>query len=394
MTTPRYPFHRTGGVDLPAGLRALTGQRPVRVHLWDQSRAWLVTSWRDARAVLTDRSFSADVTRPGYPFLAPGRDALVQRPTFLRMDDPGHARLRRMVQPHFTSRRLDALQPQLHALTHRLLDTIENLGPPTDFVAHLTSLLPAHTICLLLGVPDADIAFFTDATQILGTHDVTADAKNAAAEQLLHYLQQLITRYTTRPGPGILGDLARTHVAAGTASAEESTDIGRLLLTAGHETTAGLLSLALLSLADHRDLQTQLRANPDQVPQAVEELVRIHTVIHTGVTRVATTATDLHGTTIAVGDAVIVSLAAANRDPAVFPNPDRLQLDRAALSHLAFGVGVHQCLGQILARRQLAHVLTAVTRRLPYLRRAEPDAPLIFTAEAGVYGLHALPLAW
>jgi cytochrome P450 len=199
MSTPRYPFHRNAGTGLPNTLRRLVGQPPTQVRLWDNTLAWLVTSHHAARAVLRDRRCSADITRPGYPILAPGRSALTARPTFLRMDDPAHARLRRMVLPHFTARRIAILKPELRRLADTLAAPIAATGPAVDIVPTLTAALPTHAIGTLLGIPEPDMPFISTVTDVLGSHLSPPHAKADAAHRLLAYLRDQVRSQVQHP---------------------------------------------------------------------------------------------------------------------------------------------------------------------------------------------------
>ncbi len=239
VPTTRYPFPRQGDTALPEHLSQRCGHPPTRVTLYDGTQAWLVTDYATARAVLCDAGFSADVTRPGYPVLSPGRAALTERPTFLRMDAPEHTKLRRMVLPHFTARRVATYHGQLAELSTQLLDAIDRQPPPVDFVTSFARPLPTLTICRLLGVPADDIHLITDVTAILGSHFSTPHAKHTAAAVLLTALTEMVTEQRAHPVPGITSELINSQVVPGHLQPDELADILRLLVTAGHETTAG-----------------------------------------------------------------------------------------------------------------------------------------------------------
>ncbi|WP_281899849.1 cytochrome P450 [Phytohabitans aurantiacus] len=388
---PLYPFARPAGRELPTELQQLAGRAPTRVELHDGTLAFLVTSDQGARDVLCNRAFSADATRPGYPVMSPGRAALTSRPTFLRQDAPEHDTLRRMVLPYFTARHIRALEPRLAATARKLTDAIAGAGSPADFVAGFAVPFPGRTIETLLGLrSDERIRSLTAA---LNTHAVDGPAKEQAATDLLAHLDDVVTEQSHNPRPGIIGDLVRNHLLTGKVTAQQIADTIRLLLTAGQETSAGMLALTLLDLAEDPRWRDQLTGPQPVAEAAIEELLRWHCVVHTGITRVAVENTAVQGVAIPAGTGVIISVLAANHDPTRYAKPDQMQPGRDnGASHLAFGRGIHQCLGQSLARAQLRIGLAAVADRFPGLHLI--DKPLRFTPQNGIFSLETLPLAW
>lgn len=367
-------------------------EEPVsRVTLWDGSTSWLVTRHEDIKAVLSDARFSADSTRPGYPFISAGARQLNSgRPTIIRMDDPEHARYRRMLTGEFMVKKVEALRPEIQRIADDLLDRMTDGRSGADLVREFALPLPSLVICLLLGVPYQDHEFFQDCSRVLLRRASAAEEVAAAQAKLVDYLVQLTESKRDRPDEGILSRL----VERGGLSTEEIADMGRLLLVAGHETTANMTALSVLALLRNPDQLDHLREHPESVPGAVEELLRYLTIVHSGLTRVATEDVDLDGLRISAGEGVICMVNTANRDEREFPGGEELDLTRDARRHLAFGFGSHQCLGQPLARLELQIALTSILRRLPELRLAVPFEEVAFRGEMLIYGVHELPIAW
>ncbi|MGW4894929.1 cytochrome P450 [Kitasatospora sp. NPDC004240] len=380
----------------PAYTRAAREGAVTRAELPDGSPCLLVTGYQEVRAVLSDRRFSADARHPGFPFFAPGRRELAAtRPSFIRLDDPEHARLRRMVTGDFLVKRIEAMRPDIQAIVDDALDRMTLHGSPADLVAEFALPVPSLVICLLLGVPYEDHARFQRLSRTLLSNSVVQGEVARAQREMLDYLGGLAEAKRERPGDDILSRLA----ARDDLDPAEAAATGLLLLVAGHETTANMTALATLHLLRRPEQAARLVADPAAVPGAVEELLRHLTIVHTGLPRVALADVEVGGTLVRAGEGVIAMLSTANRDGEVFgggphdpvAEPD---LDRDARRHLAFGFGVHQCLGQPLARAELQIALATLFRRLPGLRLAVPERELVFRPDALVYGVESLPVAW
>ncbi|MEE1823427.1 cytochrome P450 [Streptomyces sp. BE20] len=372
------------------------GSGPVsRAELPDGTSCWLVTGYEEVRTVLSDRRFSADARRPEFPFLTVGqREIIATNPSFLRLDDPEHARLRRMVTGDFLVRRVEALRPGIQQIVDRALDRMTAEGAPADLVAHFALPVPSLVICLLLGVPYADREAFQERSRLLLTINAAKEEVARAQNELLDYLGDLATRKRDRPGDDILSRLATRD----DLTPRQIATTGLLLLVAGHETTANMIGLSTALVLRHPEQAARL-ADPATLPGAVEELLRLLTIVHTGVPRLAVEDVELGGTPVRAGEGVIAMLSTANRDERLFGGEDRLPSDeldlgRDARRHVAFGFGVHQCLGQPLARAELQIALATLFRRLPGLRLAVPESELDFRTEAVIYGLRSLPVSW
>ncbi|MFE4454975.1 cytochrome P450 [Streptomyces sp. NPDC056796] len=394
-SAPEFPMSRAAGCpfDPPPALKAEQEQGPLRkVRLWDGSTPWLVTRYADQRTLLADPRVSADITRPGYPSPAPLRGSTF---SFILMDDPEHARQRRMVTAPFTIKRIEALRPAVQKIVDGLIDEMLSGPPRTDLVQTFALPVPSLVICALLGVPYSDHDFFQENSRALISRTLPPEQRNAAHDKLIGYLDELMGHKIARPADDLLSGLG-TRVEAGELSRREAAEMGVLLLLAGHETTANMIALGTLALLQNPDQLALLRdtEDPKTVAGAVEELLRYLNITHTGRRRVAREDIEIAGEVIRAGEGIIVPNDIGNRDPEVFADPDRLDLRRDARRHVAFGFGVHQCLGQPLARMELQVVYSTLYRRIPTLRLDAPLEELSFKHDVSVYGVHALPVAW
>ncbi|WP_019929148.1 cytochrome P450 [Nocardia sp. BMG111209] len=381
--------------DPPPDLRDV---EPVgRVRIWSGETPWLVTSYDAQRDVLADQRFSADTQRTGFPHQSAStaerrRDF---RP-FIVMDDPEHARLRKMLTRNFMIKRIDALRPRVQQIVDELIDALLAGPKPADLVRAFALPVPSLVICELLGVPYADHDFFQACSRRLISRDTPVDEALAASNELRSYLRDLVLDKQRSPTDDMLGRLVADQLAAGAVTVDEVVSMGVLMLIAGHETTANMIGLGTLALLHHPDQLAELRdtRDPALVANAVEELLRYLTIVHSGRRRVATEDVEVDGRLVRAGEGIILANDAGNRDAEAFPEPDRLDIHRQARHHIAFGYGVHQCLGQPLARMELQIVYGTLYRRIPTLRSAVPLAEIEFKHDMIVYGVHALPVTW
>jgi cytochrome P450 len=396
-TIPEYPMARAAGCpfDPPPTLRTLA---PVsRIRLWDGSTPWLITRHADVRELLADPRVSADARREGYPHASAGGRALRARgSTFISMDDPEHARLRRMVTGMFAIRQVEALRPSIQRIVDERIEALLAGPRPVELVESFALPVPSLVICRLLGVPYADHEFFQRRTRVLVIRDQAVERVTAAQDELTEYLDGVIAHKLAEPAEDLLSRLAVEHVATGELSRREAALMAMLLLLAGHETTANMIALGTLALLEHADQLPAVRDTDDPalIARAVEELLRYLTIVHSGRRRVALEDIGLGGQTIHAGDGIVLAGDAANRDEDPFPGPDRLDVHRDARGHVAFGFGVHQCLGQPLARVELQVVYGTLYRRIPGLRLAVPLEQIPFKHDSNVYGVYELPVTW
>jgi cytochrome P450 len=383
--------------DPPRAITALRDARPVSPLTFpDGHQGWLVTGYDAVRQVMADTRFSSrqDLGVIHVPYETPGMptptEPSPQMPgLFIAMDPPDHTRLRRKLIGAFTVKRMKALEEQIVGIVEGQLDELAHLAPPVDLVKEFALPVPSLVICELLGVPYADRETFQANSAQFLVKDQTLEAKMAALVALNTYLGELVTGKRANPGEDILSDLARDE----DLSIEELIGVAFLLLLAGHETTANMLGLGTFALLEHPGQLAELRANPDLMPDAVEELMRYLSVVDI-LFRYAVEDIELDGETIPEGSTVVVSMLAANHDPKRFDNPDTLDVHRKARGHLSFGHGVHQCLGQQLARIEMRAGFDGLLRRFPSLELAIPADEVKLRTDMNIYGVHALPVTW
>jgi cytochrome P450 len=396
---PAYPMRKADGCpfDPPPELAELRRQGPItKVRLWDGSTPWLVTGYADQRKLLGDPRVSSDITRPDFPQIVPIVPGTAgQGLSFIRMDDPEHARLRRMVTGQFAIKRIEAMRPAVQRIVDELIDDLLAGPRPVDLVEAFALPVPSRVICDLLGVPYADHGFFQDNSKVLIRRSVTPEERLAARTRLAEYLDALVGEKLAHPADDLLSQLTE-RVKAGELTREEAAQMGVLMLVAGHETTANMIALGTFALLEHPGQLDRLReaGDPESIARAVNELLRYLTITHTGRVRLVLEDIEIAGQVLRAGDGVILPNDIANRDPEAFPEPDRLDLDREARHHVAFGFGVHQCLGQPLARLELQVVYGTLYRRIPTLRLAADPKDVPLKHDGFVYGVYELPVTW
>ncbi|MEV6749303.1 cytochrome P450 [Streptomyces sp. NPDC051080] len=396
---PDYPMTRAADCpfDPPPTLHTLQAQDPIsRVRLWDGSTPWLVTRYDDMRALLSDPRISSDSTNPHYPQQSPASpERRRQSRSFITMDDPEHARLRRMVTSAFSIKHVEALRPVIQKVVDGLIEAMLTGPKPVDLVQAFALPVPSLVICRLLGVPYADHDFFQSNSKMLIKRTTTPEQARAATQRLIDYLDGIVGDKLAHPADDLLSTLA-ARVRAGELSRREAADMGILLLIAGHETTANMIALGTLTLLQHPDQLAQVRESDDPkvIASAVEELLRYLNIVHSGRRRVALEDIEISGMTIRADEGVILANDIGNRDPAAFPDPGRLDIARNARHHVAFGFGVHQCLGQPLARVELQVVYSTLYRRIPTLHPAVDLDEIPFKHDGLVYGVYELPVTW
>jgi cytochrome P450 len=387
--------------DPSAEYRRLQDEDPVsRLAFPDGSDGWLLSRYEDVRSLLADPRTSSKFgfgLNPVRELPPEAQEELMRvRPgLFIRMDAPEHPRYRRLLTGQFTVRRMNALVPRIGQIVADHLDAMAQMPRPVDLVAAFALPVPSLVICELLGVPYADRAPFQRRTRALISMTTDGPTLVRVRQEMEQYMLDLVRAKRLEPADDLLsGLIAREGDPEGALSDEELVSIGNLLLVAGHETTANMLALGTLALLEHPGQLAALREDPSLMDGAVEELLRYLTIVQFGVMRTVTEDVEVGGRFIRAGKPIVASLAAANRDPAQFPEPDVLDLSRAYSPHLAFGHGVHQCLGQQLARVEMKVGFAALLERFPSLRLAVPLQDVRMRHDMFIYGVHELPITW
>ncbi|MFD4525334.1 cytochrome P450 [Streptomyces sp. NPDC058470] len=406
MPTSQDPA--AGLIDNPyAVYERLREAAPVhRVAGTDGSSAWLVTRYDDVREALASPLLSVDKRHA-----LPGSSKGLALPSaldanLLNMEAPDHTRIRRMVVRAFTSRRVEQLRTPMRETADRLLDALGTHGR-TDLIAAYAAPLPITVICDLLGVPDEHRLDFRVWTDVLVAPDPSRPtAAKEAVVAMLGFFTQLLADKRKEPADDLLSDLIAVRDEGGRLTEsnrltdgdrlteDELMSLAFLILFAGYENTTQLIGSAVLGLLTHPDQLATLRAHPEQLAAAVEEFSRHEGPALLAIRRFPTEDMTIGGVTVAAGETVLLSLAAANRDPRRFPDPDRLDLGRDTSGHLALGHGIHYCLGAPLARLETEIALSALLERLPDLALDADPAELRWRPSLRARGLLALPVTY
>jgi cytochrome P450 len=391
------PFDADAYYQDPAGFFArLRESRPVApVRMAGRGRTWFITRYADVWAALGDSRLANDVHHhPGGPMQRPSEGAGGVHAHLLNTDPPVHTRLRRLVWKAFTPRRVASLRPWAEEIAAHLLDEMEAAGGVTDLLEAYARPLPGAVLCELLGVPEADRGWIS-ATVV--AYDKPGEADRVTRE-LAAYLTELIAAKRADPADDLLSALAlvRDDVSedgAGEGLTDtEARSLAFQIIMGGFGTTVNLIGNGALALLTYPEELARLRADPSRLPAAVEELLRFTSPLNHATDRFTTQDMTVGDVVIPAGEWVFMAISSANRDPGRFPDPDRLDLSRDTSGHLAFGHGIHYCLGAALARVEGEVALGALLARFPRLSLAVPPGELRWRASSMMHGLESLPV--
>ena len=390
---PVIPAQRAAHCPLhpPAEFAQWRDEPGLRRAMWGGLPVWSVSRYQDIRAALVDPRLSADTISSA---IKPSGDEGIPV-IFARIDDPEHHRLRRMMTSQFTFRRCEAMRPQIQELVDHYLGAMIDNGPPADIVRDFALPVPSLVIALLLGVPPEDLGLFQHYTSVGLDVKSTDEQKAQGFAAMYAYIEELVKRKEREPGDDLISRLVTDYVATGQVSRETTAMTGVIMMQAGHETTANMIALGTVALLEHPEEFERLGQTDDPavIAKAIEELMRYLTIVHAQVDRIATEDLTIGGQLIRAGERVLMNLPAGNWDTEFIKNPETFDIDRNARGHLAFGYGVHQCIGANLARVEMQVAFATLARRLPGLRLAvSPDA--LRFKDADIYGMKELPVTW
>lgn len=367
---PSWPFERAQPLAPPAEyeqLRSLCPMSKVAIHNGDE--AWLATGWAEVRTVLSSPEFSITPRTPGvYP--APSQafhDYAASKLSFDKLDSPEHDVERSMLQKDFMLRRVQDYRPFLELLTGELLERMDTLPQPVDLVKELGHILPARLTCRMIGVPDEDANYLREQMGAFVSQNSTTVQIAAALGNLTRYFEDVIAQKESNPADDLASRIVHEQILPGHLTRERGAAMLNVLLMGGFDTTSSMIGLGTLILLEHPAELRKLNDDRSLWPAAIEELLRFLTIAHLTGARVAKDKVSVGDLKLEAGEGVFASLTAANRDPAVFENPDQFDVTRPARPHLAFGFGVHQCLGQALARLELQIVFSRLFARFPHM---------------------------
>ena len=400
-TEPVIPYRRGCPFDPAPEYSALRSEQPISPLTFNVAPldhdGWLVTRFDDARSILSDSRFShrpellALVHWPPFPPPADYRTPPAAPGHFGGMDSPQHSRYRRLLTGFFTVRRIREFEPTLERLFDEILDDMAGMPRPVDLVSTFARPLTNRATCLTLGLQEEELADVEEHFDVIMSIDYTGEEFYHHSSSLTVKLASMIARrFGGEPGPGMFGQL----IAGGELTEEEMFNIAWTAIAGALDTTPNMLALGTWALLEHPDQLAALRERPDQADAAIEELLRYLTISHFGASRVALEDVKVRDTTIKGGQTVVLALGAANRDPAFFEHPETLDVTRPPARHLAFGFGIHQCLGQHLARATLRIGYRKLFERFPTLRLAVPADSIRVRDTAMHYGVVELPVTW
>jgi cytochrome P450 len=368
-------------------------------------RAWLITRYEDVRKALADPRLSKDWRKLRSPGFVPDPSVGFLMAHMLNADPPDHTRLRRLVQKAFTPGRVAGLRPRIEAITASLLDAMAGGGSGgggragddsrdgvVDLITAFAFPLPMTVICELLGIPDGDREEFKTWSQVILSSTATFEEYRAAGGAMYAYFTRLLADKRAAPADDLLSALITARDSGDSLDEPELLAMIFLLLVAGHETTVNLIATGTLALLTHPSELSRLRSDPALLPGAVEELLRYANPLNHATDRYAPEPLEVGGVTIPAGEPVLVVTSSANRDPARFPDPDRLDLGRDASGHVAFGHGIHYCVGAPLARLEGEIAFGALLSRFPGLSLAVDPAALRWRPSSLIHGLETLPV--
>ncbi|MFJ9847186.1 cytochrome P450 [Kitasatospora sp. NPDC101155] len=395
IETPDFPIRRGCPFKPPVEYDAFraTGA-PTQVRLYNGTPAWVVTGFEDVRTILSDERFSSDITNPGYPIFSQALEPMRRTPTLVTMDGAEHTRLRRMVISEFTMRRMNTLRPQIQQVADRLIDRMLEQEQPVNLAEAYSFPLAGCVIGSLLGLDlDAIEGFMSDARKATVVQDFAEFIRIQLAFR--EYLLGGIEEKHRNPADDVLSTIVAKYKQAGAETFDELVSLILVIVGAGYGPTASMISNGVTALLAHPDQLAILGEEPALWPEAVDEVLRFVSVSDLSAMRVAVEDVEVGGQLIRAGEGVIVPNGGANHDPAAFKNPDTLDVRRAeARQHLAFGHGIHQCLGGNLTRVELEIGYRTLFERIPTLRLAVPVEEIQSPENAQLPEIHDLPVAW
>jgi cytochrome P450 len=380
-------------LDPPALFGRWRSEAPLRrITLWNGETAWVALSYEAVRAVFKDSvRFRSQPATPGFPTINQADSASKGAALLPMLDPPGHTALREAVLREFIVKRIESLRPEAERIVAGLLDAMAKAADPVELIAALAAPVPATFTCLLLGVPLDDAAFFAECLDVRFTPTSATEAFYGADDRLRRYFRDLVTARAAHSHDDLPSRLVTSSVLTGKLSAEDAAALLHVLLIGGFDTTKQMIALSTVTLLGHRPQLAELMAAPALWRGAVQELLRYISVAQVE-RRACVADTELCGQLIRAGEGVLVLLGSANRDPDVFVDPDRFDIHRRDLPHVAFGHGIHQCLGQPVARMLLSVTLPALFTRFPRLSLAVPVEELRFRDDRSLIGVSELPV--
>jgi cytochrome P450 len=394
-TPRRFPFSRTRLEADPLYARLRREEPVCRIQMPYGRPAWLVTTYELSKVVLGDPRFSREASLEGDNPRESRVDYSQIPESIINMDPPEHTRIRQLLGQAFTKRRVEQMRPRARKIASGLIDDLTAAGPPADLVQGFSLALPAIVICDLLGIPESDRHQFRGWTAAMVSTSVTSpEEQQEIFLKLFTYFDGLFAQRREQPGDDLLSSLVLARDNQDRLTESELRFLGITLLVAGYESTAYQITNAVYTLLTHPEQLDLLRARPQLIPDAVEELLRFMVLGESVTPRIATADVQLGDVLIRAGEPVLTAGPSVNQDETVFDRPGEFDITRQPNPHLTFGFGPHFCPGAHLARMELQVSLEAILSRLPGLRMAGPESYLVWREGTMLRGLTTFPLSW
>jgi cytochrome P450 len=402
--SPRsFPMPRSCPMRPPDQYAELRAGAPLaKITLPSGRTAWLITRYEHVRRFLTNQNVSTNRLHPNFPFFLPlSRKVVEVNASLMSLDPPEHTVLSRMVIPEFTHKRTQELRPRVQKIVDDHITIMLNGDRPADLVEAFGRPVTSQVICEFIGVPYHDRELFQSTSKVMASRHSSSSERYEADAMLRGYFSDLVAAKAKEaeesgaaPGDHLIGRVIAKNQEKRVLPEEDIAALCLALLSAGHETTANVISLGTVLLLENPEQLAAIRADPARTPGAVEEILRHTSITDPSGLRVALADIEVGDMVVKKGDAVVVSTAAANWDESVFAQPEKLDFDRDERPQLAFGHGIHRCIAQNLARVELEIVFNTLFARVPGLRLAAPVEELSFKDGALLYGIHTLPVTW
>ena len=391
---PAFPQLRDDPLAPPPVYVQWREETPAKlVTLQNGKTAWVVTRQQEARQVFEDPTVSRDPSKDEFPQVRKGMSIKRNDLIMNHMDPPLHGKFRRMLAPWFTMKKINEQRDDLQKVVDQAVDRLLTFEKPVNFHKEFSLVIPSTVICRVLGIDYSHHDAFERTATFITRASSTAEQFAAATKELFEVAGQLVDESIENPGGGVLQVLT-DKLQAGEMNREQAVAHLYVLIVGGHETTAHTISLGFLQLFRDPALADFLRENPDRIPDAITEMLRIQSINDGSVARITTQEMDLGGVKIPAGAGIIPLMSPSHRDPRAWDNADVFDIDRDNSKHLALGAGIHSCLGQNLARAELEIVFETILRRIPTLRLAGTESDIGFQRDGFVFGVYDLPVTW
>lgn len=393
-TLPSFPQLRDDPLSPPSIYVEWREEAPAKkVRLQNGKTAWVVTRHQESYDVFADPTVSRDPSQEEFPQVRKGMSIKRNDLIMNHMDPPLHGRFRKMLAPWFTMKKINEQREDLQRIVDDAVDRLLTLPKPVNFHKEFSLVIPSTVICRVLGISYEYHEEFEQHATVITRAGSSAEDFAFATKSLFAICEQLVDESIANPGGGVLQVLT-DKLQAGEINREQAVAHTYVLVVGGHETTAHTISLGFLQLFRDPALAEFLRENPDRIPDAVTEMLRLQAINDGSVARITTREMDLGGVTIPAGAGIIPLMSPSHRDPRAWENPDVFDIDRDNSKHIALGGGIHSCLGQNLARAELEMVFETILRRIPTLRLAGTEDDIEFQRDGFVFGVYAFPVTW